>query len=179
MDRRELLGYIGAGAAGMLASNPTASGAEDKKEHDDGHVKTLTRCARVCNETAHHCLEAIKKGDSSHHDHHDHHEHGDHHDRGDHHDHDDHHDHGDHHEHHAHHARVHEMAMDCQAFCGLSAALAARHSPLAHHSYKACAEACRCCAEACEKSKDEKVRHCAKVCRECEKMCRKMSGRAA
>lgn len=74
------------------------------------------------------------------------------------------------------HAKVHGMAMDCQAFCVLTVALMARHSELSKYAHEACAEACRCCAEACEKSTEqsEAVKRCAKACRDCEKTCREM-----
>src|SRR6185437_3267992 len=49
-----------------------------------------------------------------------------------------------------HHAKAHEAAMDCQAFCTLTAALTARSSPMARYAFAACADACRDCALACE-----------------------------
>lgn len=72
------------------------------------------------------------------------------------------------------HAKVHQFAMDCQAFCTLSAALMARHSPLAKFAHEANAEACRACAEACEahKAPDPMVKRCGEACRQCEKVCR-------
>ena len=75
------------------------------------------------------------------------------------------------------HAKVHQMAMDCQAFCVLSATMMARHSPLSKFAHEANAEACRACAEACDahKGDDPMVKHCGEMCRECEKACREAS----
>jgi hypothetical protein len=71
------------------------------------------------------------------------------------------------------HAKAHETALDCQAFCVLTATLLARGSELADCASTACAEACRSCAEACEKTetRDEMTRECIQRCRECEKIC--------
>jgi hypothetical protein len=140
MDRRELLGMMGVGAAGLLATAAKAPAAA-VHEHDD-HLKTLGECAKLCNEAAHHCLGELKKESSGHREHH---------------------------------ARAHELTMDCQAFCVLTATLMARSSPLAQYAHQACAEACRCCAEECEKGHDEIMKECAKKCRDCEQMCRSMS----
>jgi hypothetical protein len=73
-----------------------------------------------------------------------------------------------------HHARAHELTMDCQAFCVLTATLAARSSPLARYAHQSCAEACRCCAEECEKGQGEVMKACAEKCRDCERVCKLM-----
>src|SRR3954449_9685207 len=74
-----------------------------------------------------------------------------------------------------HHANAHEAAMDCQAFCVLTATLVARSSPYAKYAHGACADACRDCAAACEGHQDAIMKQCVKACRECEKVCRSMS----
>jgi len=62
MDRRELLGVLGAGAAGLATmGGGTARAAAEGHEHD-GHFKTLADCARTCNAASHHCLEQLTKG---------------------------------------------------------------------------------------------------------------------
>jgi len=106
----------------------------------------MAECAKICNQTAHHCLEAICKNE------------------------------GDLQSH----AEVHKLAMDCQAFCVLSATMMARHSPLAGFAHMANAEACAACAKACEahKEPDEIVKKCAESCRKCEKVCREASEHA-
>jgi hypothetical protein len=73
-----------------------------------------------------------------------------------------------------HHAKAHELTMDCQAFCVLTATLAARSSPLARYAHQACAEACRCCAEECDKGQGEVMKACAEKCRDCERVCKQM-----
>ena len=152
MDRRELLGWMGASAAGLLAagaSRASVSDDDDDREHEHHehhhehceHMKTIGECIRACNEATQHCLEHLKK-DSS--------------------------------EHREHHAKALELTRDCQEFCILAATLTARKSPLAMYAHEACAEACRCCAEECEKSRGEILKGCARKCRECEQVCRTM-----
>src|SRR5262249_34509724 len=143
MDRRELLGVLGVGTAGLILARAGEAHADDKegdKMHE--HIKTIGACALACNEAAHHCLEHLKKEAS---------------------------------EHRAHHAKAHELTMDCQAFCVLTATLMARCSPLAPYAHQACAEACRCCADECEKGNGEIMKSCAQKCRDCERVCREMS----
>ena len=141
MDRRELLGVLGAGAAGLVAVGGGTARADQHDPHEhDGHIKVIGDCAKVCNEAAHHCLEQLRKG-------------------------------GPHAEHHA---KAHEAAMDCQAFCVLTATLVARSSPYARYAHGACADACRDCAAACEGHQDAIMKECVKACRECEKVCRQM-----
>jgi hypothetical protein len=75
-----------------------------------------------------------------------------------------------------HHAKAHEAAIDCQAFCTLTAALTARSSPMAKYAHAACADACRDCAAACEGHQDDIMKECVKACRACETVCRHMAG---
>jgi len=147
MDRRELLGALGAGAVGLAAlSRGEARADEDHAGHHHDKMqsdcmKACGECARSCNETASHCLEQLREGSG---------------DR-------------------KIHAMVHELTMDCQEFCVLSATLIARNSKLMQYSCEACAEACHKCAEACDKHPSaEVVKECAEKCRACEKSCREM-----
>jgi hypothetical protein len=67
------------------------------------------------------------------------------------------------------------MTVDCQEFCGQSAKLVGRASPLMFVACKACAEACEMCAEECDKhAADQQLARCAKECRDCAKSCRNM-----
>ncbi len=141
MDRREILGVLGAGAVGLVASGGSTTRADHDHPHDE-HIKTIGAGAKFCNEAAHHCLEQLKKGGGNT----------------------------------EHHARAHELAMDCQAFCVLTATLMARSSPMAKYAHPGCADACRDCAAECEKGQGEVMEECAKACRECEKSCRQMAG---
>jgi len=61
MDRREILGALGAGAAAFIAMFGSACADHDGHEHDE-HIRALGDCAKLCNEAAHHCLEQVKKG---------------------------------------------------------------------------------------------------------------------
>jgi hypothetical protein len=148
MDRRELLGVLGAGAVGLAVFTGREAVADLKdadKEcctdplHADC-MKACGECAKICNESARHCLMELSEGTG---------------DR-------------------KYHARAHSLANDCQAFCVLSATLIARDSELMMYSCQACAEACRCCAEECAKSSSELMKECAEKCRKCETTCREM-----
>lgn len=61
IDRREMLGIVGAGAAGMLAMGGTARAGGG--EHGEP-IEKLGRCARACAESAAHCLKMLCKGRS-------------------------------------------------------------------------------------------------------------------
>jgi hypothetical protein len=69
-----------------------------------------------------------------------------------------------------------EAAMDCQAFCVLTATLMVRSSPYAKYAHGACAVACRDCAAACEGHHAEIMKECVQACRACKKVCRQMAG---
>jgi hypothetical protein len=146
MDRRELLGFLGAGTVGLAALSGDAASADPEVHHhrDKVHedcMRACGDCARACNETASHCLEQLSEGSG---------------DR-------------------KVHARVHELTIDCQAFCVLSTTMMERGSDLMQYSCEACADACRSCAEACDKHPaSEMVKACAEKCRTCESACRAM-----
>lgn len=148
MERREMLGILGTGAAGLAALSGVRALAQEpgqKPDHHDHHGDepphhVLEECARVCNETAAHCLRQARQsgGESQ-----------------------------------GVHLRAHEATMDCQAFCHLASALSARHSEMAAYAHQACADACRDCAKACEQGQDDVMKRCAEVCRRCEQHCRR------
>jgi hypothetical protein len=145
MERRELLGLMGASAAGLLATGVARAGTQqdDKAKHDDPkhkeHLKTMAACIEACNEAAHHTLEYLGSGKA---------------------------------EHSAHAAQIHSLTMDCQAVCALTGTMMARHSSVVKPMHQACAEVCANCATECEKVPNEVVKKCAEACRACEKMCR-------
>lgn len=66
MNRRQVLGSLGLGTAALALAEGRAL-ADDGHGHDahKDHLATMAECAAICNETAHHCLEAIchKEGD--------------------------------------------------------------------------------------------------------------------
>jgi len=147
MDRRELLGALGAAVGVASLAGVDARAADEPAHHhhtDKVHedcVQACGQCALSCNMTAHHCLDKLAEGQGSA----------------------------------KLHARAHALAMDCQAFCVLSATMIARGSELMAASCEACADACQRCAEACEKApQDDRMRDCVKKCRDCEKSCREM-----
>lgn len=164
MERRELLGLVGAGAAGFWTAG--AMGAvddekdkKDKKkkgdragkdgekhqlgewEHDSSHehMKIVGECAAVCSATMRHCIEKLKEADEKNREAH---------------------------------AKAVVYTNDCASFCGHHLELMARHSPLSHLATQACADACRDCAKVCDEGDDEVMKKCAEICRQCEKACR-------
>jgi hypothetical protein len=152
-NRRELLGVLGTGAAGLaLLQNRSEAGeqqiapaADEHHGHDSAHSAMMKECAEACghceaacNEAFHHCVAHAGAGKTEH-------------------------------------ARMAQMVIDCAAFCNLSATLITRHSPLMVESCRACGEACRRCAEHCASSAtDEVMKHCVEACKKCEESCRKM-----
>jgi hypothetical protein len=69
MDRRELLGALGATAAGLLMTNSNEARAQGEGHHDHGRercLKACQDCSRECNETFHHCYEQVAQGKSDH-----------------------------------------------------------------------------------------------------------------
>ena len=147
--RRELLGALGTGAAGLTWAASRAEAAQVQapvpQPKHSGHGQMLKECAEACghceatcNETFHHCLMLAGQGKTQH-------------------------------------AKMAQMVADCAAFCALSAAMIARHSALMVESCRACGEACRRCAEECGSSDvDEMMKTCITACRRCEESCRNM-----
>jgi hypothetical protein len=142
MDRREMLGILGAGAAGLTAM---AGGSALAQGEGPQGLQIIDECARICNETATHCLHQLHRSGSG----------------------------GDQAQNV--HLRAHVATMDCQAFCHLTSELVARNSPMAAYAHQACADACRDCAEACDKGQDDAMKRCAEVCRRCEQHCRQQA----
>jgi hypothetical protein len=151
MERRQVLGFLGAGAAGMMATGARTAAAQEsakgryRSQLDRTHADCLdncTACSAVCNEAAAHCLTQLQKGAG---------------DRDQ-------------------HFRAHQLAGDCAALCALSASLIAGMSPLMAEQCGACAEACRQCAEQCAKDGDNAsiMAECVRICRDCERTCRTM-----
>jgi len=152
-NRRELLGVLGTGAAGLaLLTNRSEAGdeqvapaADGHHAHDGPHSAMMKECAEACghceaacNEAFHHCVAQAGAGKAEH-------------------------------------ARMAQMVIDCAAFCNLSATLITRHSPLMVESCRACEAACRQCAEHCSHSaSDEVMKNCVEACKKCEESCRKM-----
>jgi len=69
MNRREILGTLGAGAVGLAAISGRESQAQHPHHHDKAHgdcLKASNDCAVVCNETFHYCLGHLKDGHKEH-----------------------------------------------------------------------------------------------------------------
>jgi len=61
MERRELLALMGVGAAGLWMGSPAEAAGDEDSQAMHEHLKKMGECAIVCNMTAHHCLEQVKK----------------------------------------------------------------------------------------------------------------------
>jgi hypothetical protein len=142
MDRRELLGVLGAGAVGLSALDARADDkSEDAcchldKTHEDC-LKACSHCAKTCDMTFHHCLVQVAEGKKEH-------------------------------------AKALQLLESCAGFCGLSACMIAKLSPLMAHSCHACAEACKTTAAEVGKFDSAPMKAAAKALRECEQSCRTM-----
>jgi hypothetical protein len=145
MKRREMLGAIGAGTAGLAAlaaATPVLAQQEKERPHhyDKVHedcLKACTDCARTCNETFHHCYMQVAEGKRDH-------------------------------------AKPLHLVSDCVGFCSLSASLIAKHSPLMAYSCNSCAEACQVTAAEVERFETPEMQAAAKALRTCERSCREM-----
>jgi len=69
MDRRAMLGMLGAGAVGVAVTGREAAAADEKHMHDKVHDDCLKACAdgaRACDETFHHCVMEVAAGKKEH-----------------------------------------------------------------------------------------------------------------
>jgi hypothetical protein len=146
MRRRELLGVLGAGTAGLAALSTASTYAQAPHEKDAAHrhdqtheacLKTCADCAKMCDETFHHCYMQVAEGKRDH-------------------------------------AKPLHLVSDCAGFCALSACMIAKHSPLMVHSCASCAEACKATAAEVEKFDSPEMKAAAKSLRTCEASCRDM-----
>jgi len=142
MYRREMLGVLGAGAAGLtaLSAHADEKSADACCQLDQVHadcLKACSDCAKHCDMTFHHCMMQLAEGKKEH-------------------------------------ARSAHLASDCAGFCGLSACMIAKHSPLMVHSCEACADACKATAAEVGKFDSAEMQAAAKALRDCEQSCRKM-----
>jgi hypothetical protein len=70
MDRRELLGVLGATAAGLAAATGGQALAQEHK-HDEGDIhekcaEACSDCAKECNQGFHHCYKQVQAGKQQH-----------------------------------------------------------------------------------------------------------------
>jgi hypothetical protein len=69
MDRRDLLGVLGAGAAGLLAVQGSSSRAQQSPHHGAMHgdcLKACQTCTEECNATFDHCSRLVEQGHKDH-----------------------------------------------------------------------------------------------------------------
>jgi len=144
--RRELLGALGTGAAGLaLLARNSAAATDDTQETDPKHAAMIKECDEACghceaacHKAFHHCITQASSGKLSH-------------------------------------AKMAQTVADCAAFCSLSAELLARQSAFMVLSCQACAQACSRCAQECESfANDPSMKACMAACQKCEETCRNM-----
>lgn len=143
MDRREMLGALGVGAFGLMAS--TAHGAQAGKQQGHAHdqiaqdcLEACAECVQACDQGFQHCFSQVAEGKSEH-------------------------------------AKSMRLLSDCAGFCGLSACMIGRGSPLMVHSCNACAEACETTlAEVQTHSSDPEMKKAVEKLTACKESCEKM-----
>jgi hypothetical protein len=146
MIRREMLGSLGAGM-GLMALGATANAAAAAQAGDHAHRehdKVHAECLKACGECAMTCNETF---------------------------------------HHcaglvssgkAEHYKSMILSGDCATFCGHSASMISKHSPLMAHSCMACAEACKDTLAEVGKFDSDEMKTAAKSLKACEDSCRAM-----
>jgi hypothetical protein len=144
--RRDLVGALGAGAAGLaLLARNSAAATDDAEGSPSKHSAMMKdcdeacgHCAAACQQAFHHCITQAASGKLSH-------------------------------------AKMAQTVSDCAAFCSLSAELLARQSAFMALSCQACGEACRRCALECESfANDPRMKACMAACQKCVESCRNM-----
>jgi hypothetical protein len=146
MDRRELLGVLGATAAGLAAVTGGETLAQQAKPHahEEGRGDIHEKCAEACvdcekhcNQGFHHCYRQISSGKQQH-------------------------------------ARAMHLCVDCGEVCSTAGKLVARMSPLMTYTCHACAESCEACIAECEKLNDPEMKETIAALRTCAQSCREM-----
>ena len=149
MDRRELLGVLGATAAGLVAVTGGGAGAQERDRpafHPEwGHhtemqhecAEACAQCMHECEDGFHHCLHQVRSGKTEY-------------------------------------ARAAHLCIDCAEVCGTAAKLVARGSPLMVHTCAACAEVCDDCLGVCEKLNDPEMKLVVESLRKAARSCREM-----
>lgn len=142
MKRRDVLGALTAGTAGLMAMTGETLAAQQSGGHDHGKMmdsclEACAHCAKVCDETFAHFYNLVSEGKKEH-------------------------------------AKAMRLAGDCAAFCGLSACMIARHSPLMANSCQACADSCETTIEALAKFDTEQAKKAVKALKDCQSSCREM-----
>ena len=144
--RRQILGLLGTGAAGLAFVGTKANADLQQSGRDDPRHAGMKKsccdacgeCAQACDKAFHHSLEQASAGKPAY-------------------------------------ARLAQTVADCAAFCNLSAQMIARGSTMMLLSCRACADACRRCAQECGVfDTDLDIKICTEACQRCEESCRNM-----
>ncbi len=144
MDRRELLGMLGAGAGAVglaaLSGREAVAQEPSSKPLDSVHKECLeacSDCASACDMAYHHCVMQVAEGKRDH-------------------------------------AKPLRFANDCSGFCGLAACNIAKHSPLMAYSCEACGNACKETLAVVSKFDSDEMKAATKALTRCEKACTAM-----
>jgi hypothetical protein len=160
MNRRELMGTLGATAASLTAlqafgqekaAKPAFAGDKPEKGQDPAShapmhgddpigacAKACSDCQRACDSCTTHCVSKMMEGAEEH-------------------------------------KKTYHTCIDCADFCSTAAQIVARRGVFSDLICQSCADACARCAKACDAHKDDKMMQmCAEECRKCEKACREM-----
>lgn len=151
MDRREVLGVLGATAAGLVTASGTAAFGQQREaatEQHDGHdqhgqmgketAKSCSDCANECEAGFHHCHQQVAAGKREY-------------------------------------ARAEHFCVDTATMCYCGASLCARSSPLMGVCCEACAKCCDACIAECEKLNDPELKGVIDACRKTAESCRQMA----
>ncbi|RUL83574.1 four-helix bundle copper-binding protein [Tautonia sociabilis] len=146
MDRRELLGVLGATAAGLAAATGGKALGQEARAHAHAHAEgdihercaeACLDCEKQCNRGFHHCYTQVQAGKPGH-------------------------------------AKAMHLCVDCGEVCSTAAKLVARMSPLMVHTCLACAESCDDCIAECEKLDDPEMKAVVESLKTCAAACREM-----
>ena len=154
MNRRELVGVLGATAAGLAAiTGGGASAQEARAQKHDRHAfhperghhtevqqecaEACARCMHECEDGFHHCLLQAQSEKAEY-------------------------------------ALAAQMCIDCAEVCGAAAKLVARGSPLLVDICPACAKVCDDCFATCEPLNDPEMKLVMESLRKCAMSCRGM-----
>ena len=147
MDRREVLGMLGATAAGLVTATGTAAFGQEARQAagQGGHEGMGKDSAKLCSDSAneceagfHHCHQQVVAGKREY-------------------------------------ALAEHLCVDTATMCYCCAALCARSSPLMGICCQACAACCDACIAECEKLNDPELKAVIEACRQAAKSCRQMA----
>ena len=155
MNRRALLGTLGATAVALGAYNSVqaqdAKKGDKDEDHDHAHAhdhvddcaQACADCQLLCQSCRSHCEDLVAAGKKQH-------------------------------------VKTMKLCADCGDICALAANIVARHGALSITACEACAKACDECGKACAQfADDEHMQKCAKECKKCATACRDMIKHAA